>query len=208
MKVWHHTFCMKVVCREFSWQMNSGSFNFPSTYLMPIKKIKINAESTPGMTLEMWETVQVSLPDSYVGEYLFQGEYFSSVQYLSHVRLFATPWTAAYQASLSITNSRRLLKLMSNESVMPSNHLILCRPLLLLSSLFPSIRVFSSESALRIRWSKYWSFSFSVVLPVNTRTALFQDGLVGSPCIMATVMTYFSHQEHSHCWAQPPLCFP
>ena len=87
---------------------------------------------------------------------------FSSVQSLSRVRLFATPWTAARQASLSITNSQSLLKLMSIESVMPSNHLILCRPLLLLLSIFPSIRVFSNESALRIRWPKYWSFSFSV----------------------------------------------
>ena len=81
---------------------------------------------------------------------------------LSCVRLFATPWTAARQASLSITNFRRLLKLMSIESVMPSNHLILCRPLLLLPSIFLSIRVFSSESALCIRWPKYWSFSFSI----------------------------------------------
>ena len=85
-----------------------------------------------------------------------------SVQLLSRVRLFATPWTAAHQASLSITNSWSLLKLMSIESVMPSNHLILCRPLLLLPSIFPSIRVFSNESALHIRWPKYWSFSFSV----------------------------------------------
>ena len=88
--------------------------------------------------------------------------YFSSVQSLSHVRLFATPWTAARQASLSITSSRSLLKLMCIELVMPSNHLILCRPLLLLPSIFPSIRVFSSESAFRIRWPKYWSFSFSM----------------------------------------------
>ena len=87
---------------------------------------------------------------------------FSSVQSLSHVQLFATPWTAALQASLSITNSRSLLKLMSIESVMPSNHLTLCRPLLLLCSIFPSIRVFFSESALHIRWPKYWSFSFSI----------------------------------------------
>ena len=81
---------------------------------------------------------------------------------LSHVRLFATPWTAAHQASLSITNSWSLLKLMSTESVMPSNHLILCCPLLLLSSIFPCISVFSNESVLRIRWPKYWSFSFSI----------------------------------------------
>ena len=87
---------------------------------------------------------------------------FSSVQSLSRVQLFATPWTAACQASLSITNSRSLLKLMSIESVMPSNDFILCRPLLLLPSIFPSIRVFSNESALCIRWPKYWSFSFSI----------------------------------------------
>ena len=86
---------------------------------------------------------------------------FSSVQSLSHVRLFATPWTAAHQASLSITNSQSLLKLMSIELVMPSSHLILCHLLLLLPSVFPSIRVFSSESALHIRWPKYWSFSIS-----------------------------------------------
>ena len=88
--------------------------------------------------------------------------YFSSVQSLSHVRLFATPWTAAHQASLSITNSRSLLKLMPIESVMPSNHLILCQPLLLLPSILPSIRVLSNESVLRIRWPKHWSFSFSI----------------------------------------------
>ena len=87
---------------------------------------------------------------------------FSSVQSLSHVWLFATSWTAALQASLSITNSRSLPKLMSIELVMPSNHLILCHPLLLLPSIFSSIRIFSNESALHIRWPKYWSFSFSI----------------------------------------------
>ena len=85
-----------------------------------------------------------------------------SVQSLSRVQLFATPWTAAHQASLSITNSWSLHKLMSIELVMPSNHLILCRPLPLLPSIFPSIRVFSNESALRIRWPKYWSLSFNI----------------------------------------------
>ena len=84
------------------------------------------------------------------------------VQSLSHVKLFATPWTAACKASPSFTISRSLLKLMSVESVMPSNQLILCRPLLLLPSIFPSIRVFSSESALHIRWPKCWSFNFSI----------------------------------------------
>ena len=86
----------------------------------------------------------------------------SSVQSLSRVRLFATPWTAAHQVSLSVTNSQTLLKLMSIESVMPSNHVILCYPFLLLPSVFPSIRVFSNESVLHIRWPKYWSFSFSI----------------------------------------------
>ena len=86
----------------------------------------------------------------------------SSVQSLSRVRLFATPWIAAGQASLSITNSQSLLKLMPIELVMPSSHLILCRPLLLLPLIPPSIRVFSNEPTLRIRWPKYWSFSFSI----------------------------------------------
>ena len=87
---------------------------------------------------------------------------FSSVQLLSHVQHFATPWTAARQVFLSIINSRSLLKLMSIESVMPSNHLILCHPLFLSPSIFSSIRVFSSESVLHITWPKYWSFSFSI----------------------------------------------
>ena len=96
---------------------------------------------------------------------------FRSVPSLSHVQLFATPWTAARQASLSITNSQSLLKLMSIESVMPSNHFILCCPLLLPLSIFPSIRVFSNESVLRIRWPKYWSFSFSIS-PSNEHSGL------------------------------------
>ena len=95
----------------------------------------------------------------------------SSVQLLSHVRLFAAPWTTAHQAPLSITNSHNLLKLMSIESVMPSNHLILCHPLLLLPSIFPSIRVFSNEPVLHIRWPNYWSFSFNIS-PSNEYSAL------------------------------------
>ena len=117
----------------------------------------------------MWDlnfNVPESNPFSYTtfggpGSLVFSN-LFSSVQSLSHVQLFATPWTTARQASLSITNSRSLLKLMSIESVMPTNHLILCHPLLLPPSIFPSIRVFSSESVLCIRWPKYWSFSFSI----------------------------------------------
>ena len=96
---------------------------------------------------------------------------FSSVQSLSRVRFFVTPWTAACQASLSITNSRSISKPMSIESVMPSNHLILCCPLLLLPSIFPSIRVFSNESALCIRWPTYRSFSFNIS-PTNEHSGL------------------------------------
>ena len=96
---------------------------------------------------------------------------FSSVQSLIHVIFFATPCTATHQASLSITNSQSLLKHMSIESVMPSNHLILCCPLLLLSSIFPNIRVFSNESVLCIRWPKCWSFSFSIS-PFNEHSGL------------------------------------
>ena len=96
---------------------------------------------------------------------------FSSVQSLRHVRLFATPWTAACQASLSIANSRSLPKFMFIESMMPSNHLILCHPLLLLPTIFPSIRVFFNESVLYIRWPKYWSFSFNIS-PTNEHPRL------------------------------------
>ena len=101
---------------------------------------------------------------------------FSSVQSLSHVRLFATPWTAARPASLSITNSQSLPKPMSIVLVMPSNHLILCHPLLLVPSVFPSIRVFSSESVLRIKWPKYWSFSFNIS-PSNEHPGLISFGM-------------------------------
>ena len=104
---------------------------------------------------------------------------FGSVQSLSHVRLFATPGTAARQAFQSITNSRSLLRLMSVALVMPSNHLILCHPLLFLPSIFPSIRVFSNESVLHIRWPKYWSFSFNIS-PSNEHPGLISfrmDGL-------------------------------
>ena len=94
---------------------------------------------------------------------LYRSVQFSSVQSLSRVRLFATPWIIACQASLSITNSRSSLRLTSIESVMLSSHLILCHPLLLLPPIHPSIRVFSNESTLRIRWPKYWTFSFSII---------------------------------------------
>ena len=98
----------------------------------------------------------------YLSHFTYYLGHYCSVQSLSHVRLFTTPWTAARQASLSIINSWSLPKPMFIESVIPSNHLIFCHPLLLLPSIFPSIRVFSNESALCIRWPEYWSFSFNI----------------------------------------------
>ena len=127
---------------------------------------------------------------------------FSSVQSLSCVRLFVTLWTAACQASLSITNSRSLLKLMFVELVMPSNHLILCCPLLLLLLIFPSIRVFSNESVLCIRWPKYWSFSFSIS-PSNEYSGLFSPGWTGWISLqskgLSRVFSNTTVQKHQFC---------
>ena len=120
----------------------------------------------------------------------------SSVQLLSRVWLFSTPWTAAYQTSLSITNSQSLLKLMSIELVMPSNHLIFCRPLLLLPSIFPSIRVFSSESVLHIRCPKYWSFSFSIS-PSNDYSGLmsFRMDWLDLLAVQGTLKSLLQHHS-------------
>ena len=106
--------------------------------------------------------IGITIPSVTPRESLFSFSSFSSVQLLSRLRLFASPWTVAHQASLSIPNSQSLVKLVSIESVMPSNHLILCCPLLLLPSIFQSIRVFSNKSVIHIRWPKHWSFSFSI----------------------------------------------
>ena len=121
---------------------------------------------------------------------------FSSVQSLSRVQLFATPWTAAGQASLSITTSWSLLKLMSIESVMPSNYLILCHPLLLPPSIFPSIRVFSNESVLHIRWPKYWSFSFSIS-PSNEYSGLisFRMDWLDLVAVQGTLKSLLQHHS-------------
>ena len=121
---------------------------------------------------------------------------FSSVQSLSRVRLFATPWTAAHQAFLSITNSWSPPKPMSIESVMPSNHLILCSPLLLLPSIFPSIRVFSNESALCIRWPKYRSFSFNIS-PSNEHSGLnyFRMDWLDLLAVQGTLKSLLQHHS-------------
>ena len=121
---------------------------------------------------------------------------FSSVQLLSGVQLFATPWIAAHQASLSITNSRSSLKLMPIESVMPSSHLILCRPLLLLPHIPPSIRVFSNESTLDMRWPKYWSFSFSIS-PFNEHPGLifFRMDWLDFLAVQGTLKSLLQHHS-------------
>ena len=126
----------------------------------------------------------------------------SSVQSLSHVRLFATPWTAAHQASLSITNSRSLLKLMPIESVMPSNHLIPCCSLLLLPSILPSIRVFFNESALWMRWPKYWSFSFSIS-PSNEHPGLVSFRMDWSTNTIGYIVPYCNRFIIFFTWIMP-----
>ena len=131
----------------------------------------------------------------YVYIYMYMYE-FSSVQSLSHVQLFETPQTAARQASLSVTNSWSLVKLMFIESVMPFNHLILCRPLLLLTSIFPSIRIFSNESALHIRWPKYWSFSFNIS-PSNEHSGLisFRMDWLDLLAVQGTLKSLLQHHS-------------
>ena len=148
-----------------SWTSASGSkisYNPPP----PQKKTQLSY-------LLLWEVFLVTPTVEFSGALAFCSK---SVQSLNHVQLFVTPWTAAHQASLSITNSQSLLKLMSIESVMPPNHLILCLPLLLLPSIFPRIRVFFSKSVLPIWWPKYWSFSFSLKLQSETSVWSFSSG--------------------------------
>ena len=127
---------------------------------------------------------------------IFSNIQFSSVQSLSHVQLFATPWITACQASLSITNFWSLLKLMSIELVMPSSHLILCRPLLLLPPIPPSIRVFSNESTLRMRWPKYWSCSFSIS-PSNEHPGLisFRMDWLDLLAVQGTLKSLLQHHS-------------
>ena len=140
-----------------------------------------------------WPTLSTTMPQT---DLFWKMDKFSSVQSLSCVRLFATPWIAARQASLSITNSQSLLKLMSIESVMPSSHLILCHPLLLLPPITPSIRVFSNESTLLMRWPKYWSFSFSIS-PSNEHPGLisFRMDWLDLLAVQGTLKSLFQHHS-------------
>ena len=132
------------------------------------------------------------------------------VQSLGWVQLFATPWTAAHQASLSFAISCSLLKLTSIELTMSSNHLILCHPLFLLPSIFPSFRVFSNKSALCIRWPKYWSFSFSIS-PSNEYSGLIPLGLIGLISLLSKglsrVFSNTTAQKHQFCSVWPSLCY-
>ena len=137
------------------WDFPGKSTGVGCHCLLRVKQLPSNKNKFP-TRWHTWRTGPSNTAEASTTELTLR---FSSVQLLSRVQLFATPWTAARQASLSITNSQSLLKLMSIESVMPSNHLILCHPLLLLPSIFPSIRVFSNESVFCIRWPKYWSIS-------------------------------------------------
>ena len=141
----------------------------------------------------------VGTPSAYVNFCFRVGLQFSSVQWLSCIQLFVTPWTAAHQASLSITNSHSLLKLMSIELVRPSNHLILCHPLLLPPSIFPSIRVFSDELVLHIRWPKYWSFHFSIS-PSNEYSGLISLRMdwLDLLAVQGTLKSLLQHQGQKY----------
>ena len=137
------------------------------------------------------------------------GYQFSSVQSLSCIQLFATPWIAARQASLSITNSRSSLKLTSIKSVIPSSHLILCRPLLLLPPIPPSIRVFSNESTLRMRWPKYWSFSFSISpSKEHPRLISFRMGWLDLLAVQGTLKSLLQHHSSKASILQCLAFFP
>ena len=158
-----------------------------------------------------WRTFWNSVMSNVFFTLTYPSVQFSSVQSLSRVWLFATPWISAHQASLSITNSRSSLRLTSIESVMPSSHLILCHPLLLLPPMPPSIRVFSNESTLHMRWPKFWSFSFSII-PSKEHTHIPQFSLKFSLRLF-TMLHYlqnnpFSHfiKETTHCENEMQLC--
>ena len=144
---------------------------------------------------EYWSRLPLPSPKTSNNTNLKNNFYSSSVQSLSHVQLFETPWTAARQASLSIT-SWSLLKLVSIESVMPSNHIILCCPLLFPPSIFPSIKVFSNESVLRIRWPKYWNFSFSIS-PSNEYSGLisFRMYWLDLLAVQGTLKSFLQHHS-------------
>ena len=134
-----------------------------------LRKNKVTHTYKFSLFISLWLSVEIQITSDQISRSVMSG-------------LFATPWIAACHASLSITNSQSSLRLTSIESVMPSSHLILCHPLLLLLPIPPSIRVFSNESTFRMRWPRYWSSALASFLPKNPRADLLQNGMVGSPC--------------------------
>ena len=145
---------------------------------------------------------------AFLGMWKYWLKDFSSVQSFSRVQLFVTPWTTACQASLSITNSRSSVKIMCIELVMPSSHLILCHPLLLLPRIPPSIRVFSSESTLRMRWAKYWSFSFSIILSKEHPGLIsFRMDWLALLAVQGTLKSLLQHHSSKASILQPSAFF-
>ena len=167
------------ICLCFRHRLSPGEVNLlildSSVPSLGLNNVSHSASPRTYLNCQYWTNIPLQEANKrhifvYMEDSVFQ---LSSVQLLSCVGLLETPWTAAHQASLSITNSQSLPKLMSIQSVMPSNHLILCHPLLRLPSIFPSIQVFSNESVLCIRWPKYWSFSFSISPSNDEKKSLF-----------------------------------
>ena len=169
----------------FSRQEYWSELLFPSPGCIPDPGIKPRSPELTGRFFTVWATTESPI--------LVSSTQFTSVQPLSSVQLFVTTWTTAHQASLSIINFQSPPKPMSTESVMPPNHLILCHPLLLLPSIFPSTRVFSNESALHIRWPKYWSFSFNIS-PSNEHPGLtsFQMDLLIVQGTLKSILQHYS----------------
>ena len=201
LRSWNHVPQVYSPC--FLWIQSSASSRYSS--VVSIHKVTEGSRrqnGPPQITLNL-------TPKKPWGSLRFLDMYqFSSVQSLRHVQLFETPWTTAHQASVSMTNSQSPHKLMSIDSVMPSNHLILCHPLLLLPSIFPSIRVFSNESALCITWAKNWSFSAASVLPMNTQdwSSLGWTGWISLQSKgLSRVLPNTKVQKHQFFGAQPSL---
>jgi len=189
---WLETFDLH---KPFSETTHSSIFFFQNNFFF----LPLSLYNSVVLLFEKYFWCPLHLKDGLAKDYIWDLTllfFFKCVQLLSHVWLFATPWTAAHQASLSITNSRSLLKLMSIVSVMPSNHLILCHPLILPPSIFPSIRVFSNESALCIRWPKYWSFSFNIS-PSNEYSGLisFRMGWLDLLAVQGTLKSLLHHSS-------------
>ena len=193
---------------SFTFIWNWGMANIWSWDVLPKISFLFPRMLFLGSIFRMKHTLLITTWDTAIQEGVAFFSNLSSVQLLSHVWLFATPWSAAHQASLSFTNSWSLLKLMSIKLVMPPNHLILCHPLLFLPSIFPSIRDFSNESVLHIRWPNYWSFSFNIVLPMNIQD-LFPLGWTGWIFLLtkglSRVLSNSTVQKHQFFGAQLSL---